>query len=168
MLAGQSVPGSGWSNSPAEEASRRSVYIHVKRSLLVPILSQHDMADTDSSCAVRFTTTVPTQALGMLNGEFTNEQSAKFAKRLEREAPNDLMRQISLGIRFTVSRAPPDSEVQRDAAFIRKLQAETGLDAHAALIQYCKPPRSRTLIWSSCRRGRKRFPPWPSGRFARC
>ena len=34
VLAGQSVPGRGWNKSPPEEQNRRSVYIHVKRSLL--------------------------------------------------------------------------------------------------------------------------------------
>src|SRR5262249_45943705 len=86
VLAGQSVPGAGWKTSPPEEASRRSVYVHVKRSLQVPILAQFDQADTDSSCPVRFTTTVPTQALGVLNGEFSNEQAALFAQRLRKES----------------------------------------------------------------------------------
>ena len=33
VLAGQSMPGSGWATSPPDEAARRSVYVHVKRSL---------------------------------------------------------------------------------------------------------------------------------------
>src|SRR5262249_4902171 len=53
VLAGQSVPGQGWITSSPTEAARRSVYVHIKRSLLVPILIQHDQADTDSSCPVR-------------------------------------------------------------------------------------------------------------------
>ena len=83
-MAGQSVPGQGWTTSPPAEAARRSVYVHVKRSLLVPIMATHDAADTDFSCPVRYTTTVPTQALGLLNGAFTNEQAARFADRLSR------------------------------------------------------------------------------------
>ena len=79
VLAGQSVPGSGWSTSPPDEAARRSVYVHVKRSLPLPILATHDAPDTDSSCPVRYTTTIPAQALGLLNGEFANEQAARFA-----------------------------------------------------------------------------------------
>jgi hypothetical protein len=137
VLAGQSVPGSGWGNSPPEEAARRSVYVHVKRSLLVPILSHYDVADTDSSCAVRFTTTVPTQALGMINGEFTNEQAEKFAARLQREAPNDLPGQFARGIRLTTSRTPGKDEIQRDAAFVRKLQEGSGMTPHKVLTQYC-------------------------------
>src|SRR6185295_18188868 len=95
VLAGQSVPGQGWGKSTPEEAARRSIYVHVKRSLLVPVLAHHDQADTDSSCPVRYTTTVPTQALGMLNGEFTNEQAGAFAQRLEKEAPGDLAKQVA-------------------------------------------------------------------------
>ena len=37
VLAGQSVPGAGWGSSTPQEQSRRSVYIHQKRSLVVPI-----------------------------------------------------------------------------------------------------------------------------------
>ena len=68
-----------WPDSPPEEANRRSVYVFVKRSLQVPVLASHDQADTDSPCPVRYTTTVPTQALGMLNGDFANEQAAALA-----------------------------------------------------------------------------------------
>ncbi|HET6576465.1 MAG TPA: PSD1 and planctomycete cytochrome C domain-containing protein, partial [Fimbriiglobus sp.] len=65
VLAGISYPNKKehWPDSPPAEANRRSVYVFVKRSLRVPILSSHDQADTDSPCPVRYTTTVPTQAL---------------------------------------------------------------------------------------------------------
>src|SRR5205814_9348697 len=85
ILAGQSMPGRGWGKSSPEEQARRSVYIHVKRSLLTPILADFDFADTDSSCAVRFATTQPAQALGLLNGGFVNTQAEEFAARLKRE-----------------------------------------------------------------------------------
>src|SRR5262249_61227716 len=106
VLAGQSRPGEGWGKSPPEEQARRSVYVHVKRSLIVPILQAHDLADTDSSCAVRYTTTVPTQALGLLNGDFTNEQAEALAARLEREAPKDISAQVRWAVRLTTGRAP--------------------------------------------------------------
>jgi hypothetical protein len=127
VLLGQSMPGNGWGKSTPEEASRRSIYVHVKRSLLVPILSQHDQADTDSSCPVRYTTTVPTQALGMLNGEFTNEQSTALSERLRREVPNDLPALVRRAIYLTTSRVPESEEVRGDMEFIRK----------HGLAQYC-------------------------------
>lgn len=85
VLAGQSMPGSGWTTSPPAEAARRSVYVHVKRSLPLPVLATHDAPDTDASCPVRYTTTIPAQALGLLNGEFANEQAERFAQRLRKE-----------------------------------------------------------------------------------
>ena len=121
VLAGQSVPGSGWKTSPPDEAARRSIYVHVKRSLLVPIMAVHDAADTDSSCPVRYTTTVPTQALGMLNGEFANEQAAHLADRLRREAPGDIAAQVRRAIRLTTARDPDKDEVRGDLEFVRTL-----------------------------------------------
>src|SRR5262249_45251903 len=106
VLAGQSRPGDGWVTSPPEQASRRRGSAHVKRSLLVPVLAHHDQADTDTSCPVRYTTTVPTQALGLLNGAFSNEQASLFARRLEAEAPRDLTAQVRRAIRLTAGRAP--------------------------------------------------------------
>jgi len=137
VLAGQSRPGAGWGRSPPEEAARRSVYIHLKRSLLVPILETYDVADTDSSCPVRYTTTVASQALGMINGEFANEQAALFAQRLRREAAGDVPGQVRRAVRLTTGRSPSDDEVRADVEFIAKLQAEQGLTADAALVQYC-------------------------------
>jgi hypothetical protein len=137
VLAGQSVPGQGWGNSPPEEAARRSVYVHVKRSLLVPVLSNHDQADTDSSCPVRYTTTVPTQALGMLNGDFSQEQAAALAERLQRECPDDVAGQITLAVRLTTARRPLAAEVEQDVRFVGELKKQGRLSNSDALRHYC-------------------------------
>ncbi len=137
VLAGQSRPGAGWSKSSPEDEVRRSVYIHLKRSLLVPILEMHDQADTDSSCPVRYNTVVPTQSLGMLNGDFTNEKANKLAARLKQDAPNDLTAQVRLLLRLTTSRVPSNDEVTADVKFITDLQARRQLTADQALRHYC-------------------------------
>lgn len=136
VLAGQSMPGNGWPTSSADESDRRSIYIHVKRTLQVPILSTHDQADTDNSCPVRYTTTVATQALGMLNGEFTNKQAERFAARLEKQRPTDVPAQVRLAIRLTTGRQAKDEEVKRDIDFIESLQKRYGLPSSQALKQY--------------------------------
>ncbi len=136
VLAGQSVPGQGWPTSPSEEANRRSVYAHVKRSLRVPILVGFDQPDPDSSCPVRYVTTVPTQSLGLLNGEFANEQAAAFAKRLQKESP-DLTAQVTRAIRLTSGRVPGADEVKKDVAFITTMKEKHKLDDLTALTRYC-------------------------------
>jgi mono/diheme cytochrome c family protein len=138
VLAGQSVPGQGWAYDPKNPArgNRRTVYVHVKRSLQVPVLANHDQADTDSSCPVRYTTTVPTQALGMMNGEFSNEQAAAFATRLAKDAGDDREAKAKLAIRMTTGRPATADDVVRDLAFIDQLKAKHGLDDAKAWTQY--------------------------------
>jgi len=136
VLAGQSRPGQGWGDSPPAERNRRSIYAHVKRSLLLPVLENFDLADTDSSCPVRYSTTVPTQALGMLNGQFAHRQAKVFAARLAAEHPGDLEARVRRAIRLTTGRAPADDEAKRDRALIRDLEAD-GHSPAEALTFYC-------------------------------
>jgi hypothetical protein len=137
VLASQARPGEGWKPAAADEAARRSIYLHVKRSLLVPQLALFDFPDTDASCPVRFTTTVPTQALAMLNSEFSNEQAAHFAARLRRDAPVGVADQVRRAIRLTTGRIPAADEVARDVAFLAELRQSHGLDPEQALCGYC-------------------------------
>jgi mono/diheme cytochrome c family protein len=137
VLAGQSRPGSGWGRSSLEEQARRSVYAHVKRSLSVPQLAAFDAADTDSSCPVRFTTTQPTQALGMLNGEFLNAQAQIFAADLRRKAGEDPKEQVRLALRRVTQREPSAREVERGAEFLDRMRETHRLPADAALRSFC-------------------------------
>jgi cytochrome c553 len=137
VLAGQSRPGEGWPTSKGADAARRSVYVHVKRALQLPILATHDQADTDASCPARYVTTVPTQSLGMLNGEFLQEQAAAMAERLRGEASSDVAMQVRRAVALTTGRPATEDEVRRDAAFIAELQAKEKVSAEEALKLYC-------------------------------
>ncbi|MBG87874.1 MAG: hypothetical protein CMO80_13350 [Verrucomicrobiales bacterium] len=61
---------------------RRSVYVHVRRSVMMPMLEAFDAPTTTESCERRVTTTVATQALQLLNDQFTNEQAELMAQRI--------------------------------------------------------------------------------------
>ncbi len=137
VLAGQSRPGAGWGKSSPEEQARRSVYIHVKRSLLTPLLEDFDQADTDSSCPVRFSTTQPTQALGMLNGDFANAQAKVFADRLKQEAGPNPADQIALAIRLTTCRRATKADIQRGLGLMQKLKEKHSISENDALKYYC-------------------------------
>ncbi len=137
VLAGQSVPGRGWPVSPPDEQHRRSVYVHVKRSLLLPILESFDLAEPDRPTAVRFSTTQPTQALGMLNGDFLNKQAHVFAARLRKEAGPDAPAQVRLALALATSRTPTDAEIQRGLRFMQGIQTRDRASADVALDLYC-------------------------------
>lgn len=126
VMAGQSQPGKGWGHSPPSEAVRRSVYIHVKRSLLVPILEGFDLAETDRSSPVRFSTTQPTQALAMLNGKFLNEQADLLAARLRREAGDDPDAQVRRAFKLLMARPASDAEIRRGVDLMTSLKARGG------------------------------------------
>ncbi len=137
VLAGQSVPGSGWGKSSPEEQARRSIYVHVKRSLLLPILESFDLAETDRSTPSRFSTTQPTQALGMLNGDFLNRQADLLAVRLRREAGDRVEDRVRLALRLVSAREPSEADVRRGANLIAGLEAKDGLGPDAALKAFC-------------------------------
>ncbi len=136
VLAGQSMPGHGWGKSTPEESARRSIYIHVKRSLLMPILEGFDLAETDRSVPSRFATTQPTQALGMLNGAFLRDQSRLLAGRARREAGSDRSKQVERALRLVTSRRPADAEVRRGLDLISGLESG-GMKADDALASFC-------------------------------
>ena len=137
VLATQSVPGKGWERSGPEDQSRRSVYIHIKRSLLVPMLSNFDFPDPDVSCEARFITTQPGQALGMLNSDFLHSQSDEFAKRIRAQAPEDLDEQIRLAHRLALARNPSDDEVARSKKLIEQLKTKHQISEDKALAFFC-------------------------------
>jgi hypothetical protein len=138
VLAGQSRPGSGWGKSTPEEAARRSVFIFVKRSLLVPFFELMDLPDTTTSCEQRNVSTIPTQALTLLNSEFMNEQARILAERLKREAGDSLESQITLAYRLTLSRPPQAEELAQGMKFVEQRLASTETsERDGALAAFC-------------------------------
>jgi hypothetical protein len=136
VLAGSSVKGKGWGSSTPEQANRRSVYVKVMRSMQMPLLVNHDMADTDSTCPVRFNTTVPTQALNMLNGKFMNDSAKAFANRLRKEGGDKHTSQVQLGLRIVLSRDPTEKEVKAGEKMIGDMKIKFNLTDEEALNRF--------------------------------
>ena len=136
VLAGSSVKGKGWGSSTPEQANRRSVYVKVMRSMQMPLLVNHDMADTDSTCPVRFNTTVPTQALNMLNGKFMNDSAKAFANRLRKEGGDKHTSQVQHGLRIVLSRDPTEKEVKAGEKMIGDMKVKFNLSDEEALNRF--------------------------------
>ncbi len=135
VLETSSHPKDVWRSSPPEQYTRRSLYIHLKRSLRVPLLTDFDQADTDTSCPVRFVTTQPLQALNLMNSTFVDEESHKFAERLEREQPDEAGR-VRLAFDLATGHAATDDEVKTGLDFLNAMETKHGLDAHKALDRF--------------------------------
>jgi hypothetical protein len=136
-LAGHSDPATVWKPSPERDADRRTLYVHVKRSLLVPLVEVLDFCDTARSTARRGVTTVAPQALTLFNGEFVNRQARYLARRLEGEAGADPARQIEHAYRLALCRPPSPRERAALLAFLER-EAEDGANPRAAREQMCR------------------------------
>jgi hypothetical protein len=120
-LEGHSDPDKVWKPSGEREASRRTVYAFIKRSMVVPLLEVLDLCDTARTTARRATTTVAPQALSLYNGDFVNRQARHLAARLEREAGGEAEKQVERAYRLTLCRPPTAAE---SAALVRFLKEE--------------------------------------------
>lgn len=136
VLAGQSVPGSGWGESSPSEQARRSVYVKIKRSLSVPMFASFDAPETDATCPVRFATTQPTQALGMMNSAFVNGQARLFADFVKKHAGPSPAAQVKLALWRVAQRPPTEAEIRRGVALIKTLRKDGDREADA-LTHFC-------------------------------
>ena len=137
ILHGQSQPGANWGRSSPADRNRRSIYVHVKRSLVVPMFESFDAPDLDNSCPVRFTTTQPTQSLALLNSQFSQREAGVFAEYLRKQAGNDTTAQVSLALKRSLQRPPTDAEVRRGTALIAALQSQDKASPELALKVFC-------------------------------
>jgi hypothetical protein len=134
-LEGLSKKTDAWGTSPPEEQRRRSIYMMTKRSLLVPLMTTFDFADTTQPCSQRNISTVAPQALALLNNAFVHEQSRALAERVRREAGDEPAVQIDRAWWLALSRGPSASERDAALAHLRDQQAHgsQGADALASL-----------------------------------
>jgi len=135
VIATSSTRGRRWGSSPEDQRHRRSVYVKLKRSLVPPMFREFDFADTDNSCPDRFTTTVPTQALAMLNSEFVHRRADALAGRIAVGA--DDAARVRLAFDHVLSRLPSDAELARSLRFLREQREVHGLDGREALARFC-------------------------------
>ena len=133
VLHSQSMPGKGWGRSAPDQAARRSIYIHIKRTLVAPILKIFDFAETDLSCPVRFETTQPTQALPMLNGKFAQDQARALARRVEREHPDNSAAQIKRILELVWQRPIQPAQIEAGLALLDQLQQQDGASLRRAM-----------------------------------
>ena len=108
-----------WHNQPdGPDVWRRSVYVYRRRSLGFPFFDTFDLPDQNQTAAARNVTTVPTQALTLMNNEFVLGQAGLFAARLEQAAPGDLDQQVDLAYRIALTRSPTADEAEVARALV--------------------------------------------------
>jgi hypothetical protein len=107
----------------APEVWRRSIYIYVKRSVLVPLIEVFDCPVTTVSAPTRSVSTVSPQALALMNNEFILEQAGYFAERIAREAGNEKRAQVIRAFKIALGRIPSDKEIDWSLGFLKSQTA---------------------------------------------
>jgi hypothetical protein len=110
-------------NEKDEDARRRSIYTFQRRSLPLPMMASFDAIPFSESCDRRNITTTPLQALSMLNGDLTNEESTYLARRVEKEAGTDRAAQIRHLFELVLNRPPTNDEANHFVRFNGTLQS---------------------------------------------
>ena len=124
-----------------DNTPRRSVYLRVKRSELIPLMTMFDAPEPTQSIGERISTTVPTQALAMMNSPFVRQQAEKLASRIRASKDSPLSAAVDRAYQMAFSRLPTDPERNRMLAFVEEQRVAMGGDAvvatDKALIEFC-------------------------------
>ena len=120
----------------------RSVYLPILRGAVPEMLSLFDFPEPSIVGGKRNVTTVPTQALFMMNSPAVLELSRRFAARLLASGGMDPAARVALGYRIALARDPTPDEVKRVVTFM--------VDARETLRQVEKLDREETqlAVWA--------------------
>jgi hypothetical protein len=101
-----------WKNQEdGPDTWRRSLYVYRKRGMAFPMFEVFDMPDPNFSAGRRSISTVPTQALTLINNAFVLKQAQMFADRVKKEAGDEAVKQIELAYRIALGRPPDGTEL---------------------------------------------------------
>jgi hypothetical protein len=102
--------------------NRRGVYQMTRRNRRDPFLTLFDGADPSSTTPVRQETTVPTQALFILNSPFFHEQAGRVASRVLTE-PKSI--RLDCLFRLVFQRNPTAIDREWSARFLSRYEADS-------------------------------------------
>ena len=101
------------------ESWRRSIYLQVHRAVRHPTLSLFDPPDSERSDGARTSASSPQSALFALNAPFLWTLSSHFAKRIEKEAGEDMVNRIEHAYMLALCRPPRENELEIGLRFLR-------------------------------------------------
>jgi hypothetical protein len=117
-------------SGPIDGEGRRSVYLEVRRNFLSPMMLAFDTPIPFNTVGRRNNSTVPAQALILMNDPFVIEQSQQFGKRLLSE--KDFEERIDRAYTVALSRLPTSAERLAVREFFDSQSREHGIRSDQA------------------------------------
>jgi hypothetical protein len=129
--------------APHVNANRRAIYLPINRASLYEMFSTFDYVETANHIEQRPTTTVPHQALFLLNSPMVHDQATAIARRLIAEFETADARLRGL-FRLLYARQPTEAELTRSVHF---------LETATSQLEAVSDPAERTVkTWAAlCR-----------------
>jgi hypothetical protein len=111
---------------PTKDYHRRSIYVHVQRTLTHPVLGAFDVADGNQPCTRRARSATPVQALSLLNDPTFLECARALGRRLQKVAGPD--ERIAAGFCLVLGRPPSADERAILAELVQRQKAAKATD----------------------------------------
>lgn len=105
--------------SVLDNTQRRSIYLRVKRSELLSQMTMFDAPEPTQSIGERVATTVPTQALAMMNSPLVRQQAEKLLARIRSNQEFSIEETIRQGYQIALARPPTEHELAAMLAFVQ-------------------------------------------------
>jgi hypothetical protein len=151
----------GWKvTDDKTEFTRRAIYLFERRTFLFPMLDAFDPPDVMSSCPRRFETTVPTQALALLNSAVVMGQAHEFAHRLQAECGDDVEKIAARAWLLAFNRPITESEQRRVLQFFKKRETALAQEESAAAGADIPDVKSSSTSGSDIGSGKPPAKPW--------
>ena len=115
--------------------TRRTVYGYIERQNLPGIFRTFDLASPDSTSPQRFRTTVPQQALFLMNSSFVVEQARQLAARPDLVARTDDESRLRYLYQLLFGRAPDADELALGLGYLKAAAAPS------------TPPGRKESVW---------------------
>jgi hypothetical protein len=114
-----------WENTAeGPDAWRRGVYVYRRRSLPYPMFDTFDHPDMSVTAGARNVSTVPTQALTLLNNPFVLSQAKHLADRVRREARPGRA-EVDRAYRIVLGRPASEQEIRIGMDLIARQSLES-------------------------------------------
>jgi hypothetical protein len=123
FMEGRGRPGS---SGPLDGDGRRSVYINVRRNFLTPMFLAFDFPIPFSTTGKRSVSTVPAQALTMMNNPFVVEQARIWGKRVIEEKAAGNAERVTRMYQTAFSRPPSKTELAEALQFVETQDRQYG------------------------------------------
>jgi mono/diheme cytochrome c family protein len=108
---------------------RRTVYGYIERQNLPGVFRTFDLASPDASTPQRFTTTVPQQALFLMNNPFVQEQAKALLARPDVTGQKTDAERVDRMVRLAYGRPAESEEIALALEFVKSVTGKSELSA---------------------------------------